>query len=229
MISCQERKNNRTCKVKVLGSNDMITFLQSSVEPVCTPDPSLIPERISDIDNEVLQDSLSHEDMKKILDNTDTTYTEDKKLVLYWHTRLRHKHQKYIRRLAKRGIIPKRLEKVNIMPMCATCKLANASKINWKSSFSKKGIRTPTDNKPGAGTSCDHLISHEPDLIPQVTRRLTHKRYCDPAIFTDHFSDLIYPHLIQSTSMEETMEGNMLMRGSLTTMELKSDITEVIT
>ena len=86
--------------------------------------------------------------------------------------RLRHKPQKYIRRLAKRGIIPKRLEKVDRMPMCAACKLADASKRNWKSGSSKKGIRTPTDDKPGAGTSCDHLISHEPGLMPQVTGRL---------------------------------------------------------
>ena len=42
--------------------------------------------------------------------------------------------------------------------------------------------------------------------MPQVTRRLTHKRYCGAAIFTDHFSDLIYPHLIHFTNMEETME-----------------------
>ena len=149
MISCQEKNNERTCKVKVLGSNDMITLPQISVEPVCAPDPSSIPESISDIDTEALQDLLSNEDMKKIWDNTDTTYTEDEKLCLYWHMRLRHKPQIYIRRLAKRGIIPKRLKKVDRIPMCAVCKLAEASKRNWKSSSSKKGIRTPTDDKPG--------------------------------------------------------------------------------
>ena len=93
------------------------------------------------------------------------------------------------------------------MPMCAACKLADASKRNWKSSFTKKGIINKTDNQPGAGTSCDHLISHGPGLMPQVTGRSTHKRYCGAAIFTYHFSDLIYPHLITSTNMEETMEG----------------------
>ena len=60
IISCHEKNNKRTCKVKVLRSNDMITLPQSSVEPVCAPDPSSIPEIISDIDTEALQDSLSH-------------------------------------------------------------------------------------------------------------------------------------------------------------------------
>ena len=95
ILSCQEKNNTRTCKVKVLGSNNTITLPQSSVELVCAPDPSSIPESISDIDNKALQDSLSHEDMKKIWDNTDTTYSEDEKLFLYWHMRLRHKPQKH--------------------------------------------------------------------------------------------------------------------------------------
>ena len=69
------------------------------------------------------------------------------------------------------------------------------------------GIREKTDDEPNAGTSCDHLISREPGLMAQVTGRLTHKRYYGAAVFTDHFSDLIYPHLITSTSMEETMNG----------------------
>ena len=43
--------------------------------------------------------------------------------------------------------------------------------------------------------------------MPPVTGRLTYKRYCGAAIFTDHFSDLICPHLVHSTNMEEAMEG----------------------
>ena len=73
MIICQEKNNTRTRKIKVLGSNDTITLPQSSVELVCAPDPSSISESISDINNEELQDSLSHEDMQMIWDNTDNT------------------------------------------------------------------------------------------------------------------------------------------------------------
>ena len=72
------------------------------------------------------------------------------------------------------------------------------------------GIRAPIDDKPGVGTSCDHLISHDPGLMPQVTGRLTHNKYCGAAVFIDHFSNAIYPHLMTSTSMKETMNGNFL-------------------
>ena len=72
-----------TCKVKILGSQDVITLPLSSVEPVCAPDPSAMPEDISDIDVEVLPDTLSQENLKDIWHNVDTTYTEDDKLFLY--------------------------------------------------------------------------------------------------------------------------------------------------
>ena len=53
-----------TCKVKILGTQDVITLPLSSVEPVCAPDPSAIPEDISDIDVDVLQDVLSQKTSK---------------------------------------------------------------------------------------------------------------------------------------------------------------------
>ena len=71
------------------------------------------------------------------------------------------------------------------------------------------GIRNGRDAKPGFGTSCDHLISHEPGLMPQVAGRLTHGKYCGAAVFTDHFSELIFFHLMTLTTMEETMNGKI--------------------
>ena len=116
---------------------------------------------------------------------------------------------KYIKRLAKRGMIPRRLANVKRMPMFAACKLADATKKNWKIDFKKTCIRYG-DDKPGLGTSCDHLISHEPRLMSQVTGRLSHVKYCGVAVFTNHFSNVIFPHLITSTSMEETMNEKIV-------------------
>ena len=45
--------------------------------------------------------------------------------------------------------------------------------------------------------------------MPQVCGRLTHMKYCGVAVFTDHFSNVSFPHLITSTSMEETMNGKL--------------------
>ena len=73
---------------------------QSSVGPVCAPDPSTIPEDISDIDTEALQDKMSHTDHKIIWNKLDTTYTDDERLFLYWHQRTRHSPQKYVKVVA---------------------------------------------------------------------------------------------------------------------------------
>ena len=54
MISNDIKNNIDICKVKVLGPNDILTLPQSSVEPVCAPDPSSIPKDISDLDTEIL-------------------------------------------------------------------------------------------------------------------------------------------------------------------------------
>ena len=132
MISNEIYNNVNVCKVKTLRSNDIINLPRSLVEPVCAPDPSSVPESFSDIDTDKLQETLSKEDLNKIWNNTDSTYSEDEKLFLYWHQRLRHVPQKYIRRLAKRGMIPHRLEHIKRTPMCTACKLSNASKRSWK-------------------------------------------------------------------------------------------------
>ena len=114
---------------------------------------------------------------------------------------------KYTRRLAKIGMIPTGLEQVDWTQIYAVCKLTDDSKGNWKGSSSNKGIRISIDDETGVGVSPDHLVSHKPSLMSQVTGRLTHKRYCGAAVFADHFSDLVCSHLITSTSMEEIMNG----------------------
>ena len=43
MISNGHKNGISTCKVKILGTQDVLTLPQSSVEPVCAPDPSNIP------------------------------------------------------------------------------------------------------------------------------------------------------------------------------------------
>ena len=58
------QNNIKTCKLKVLWSNDVITLPQSSVEPVYVPDPFSIPENISDMDTYILQEILSHDNLK---------------------------------------------------------------------------------------------------------------------------------------------------------------------
>ena len=102
MISNESKNRMNTCKVKILGTQDVITLPLSSVEPVCAPDPSVMPEDISDFEVDVLQDIVSQEDLKAIWDKVDTTYTDDTMLFFYWHRRTRHFPMKYVKRLAPR-------------------------------------------------------------------------------------------------------------------------------
>ena len=83
MISNEHKNGISTCKVKILGIQDVITLPKSSVEPVCAPDPSNIPGDVSNIDVDLLQTKLSQEDLKDIWNKVDTTYSEDEKLFLY--------------------------------------------------------------------------------------------------------------------------------------------------
>ena len=46
--------------------------------------------------------------------------------------------------------------------------------------------------------------------MPQVTGRLAHGKYCGAAVFlTDYFPGVIFPRMITSTNMEETINGKL--------------------
>ena len=49
------------------------------------------------------------------------------------------------------------------------------------------------------------MISHEPVMMPQVTRRLIYQRYAGVVVFTDNYSDFTYTHLIKGATIEATV------------------------
>eukprot|EP00957_Ditylum_brightwellii_P141784 10802997-Ditylum_brightwellii.AAC.1 len=74
-----------------------------------------------------------------------------------------------------------------------------------KGANSKGRICRETDDALGAGTSTDQLVSSQPGLVLQISRKLTNRRIVGATIFVDHFSDFIYVHLMTSLSREETL------------------------
>lgn len=133
-----------------------------------------------------------------------SSFSDDERLFFYWYKRLRHDSKKHTRRLANRGCLSKQLEFVTRMSICASCAFADASKQQWRGKAEPRKIRKGTD-KRGRKTSCDYPISHESGLIAQVTGRLTYQKYAGAIVFTDHFSDFTYTHLIRGTSVEEKL------------------------
>ena len=63
---------------------------------------------------------------------------------------------------------------------------------------------------PGDGTSTDHLVSRQPELMPQSTGILTHEHFWSAVIFADHATDFIYGHLIRNITSQETLDATRI-------------------
>eukprot|EP00957_Ditylum_brightwellii_P169921 12933887-Ditylum_brightwellii.AAC.1 len=78
-------------------------------------------------------------------------------------------------RLAERGVIPKAINHVKEASPCAACFFAKAQWCAWRKNWKKMSIRKTCHDALRKGTSVDHMISHWPGLIPQVTDILASK------------------------------------------------------
>ncbi|MDA3833359.1 MAG: reverse transcriptase domain-containing protein [Spirochaetales bacterium] len=131
----------------------------------------------------------------------------DEDLFLSWHLKLGHAPYRYIRWAAELGILPSKLKKVRDV-ICPACMYGKQKRRPWrtKGTTSQQGkIKKAT--RPGECVSVDQLISGVPGLVGQTTGRLTTSRYRVATIFVDHYSDLDYVHVQESTSAEDTIEG----------------------
>lgn len=132
--------------------------------------------------------------------------SSDDDLFLSWHIKLGHAPFQNVRWAATQGILPKRLANCTNV-VCPACLYGKQKRRPWR----YKGKPTPNPIKratcPGQFVSCDQLISGTPGLMGQSSGNLTRRRYYVATIFVDHFSDLDYVHLQESTSALETIEA----------------------
>eukprot|EP00957_Ditylum_brightwellii_P066854 5073625-Ditylum_brightwellii.AAC.1 len=130
---------------------------------------------------------LSKEDLSQLWYKDQVTLTKDHKLYLYCHKRMQHPVHVSMIRLAEQGTIPPALKHIKKAPPCAACIFAMAQKQAWRNKGGRKSsIRKKHHNTHRKGTSADHMISHQPSLIPQVTGTLTHERYWSATTMVDH-------------------------------------------
>ncbi len=61
------------------------------------------------------------------------------------------------------------------------------------------------DDHSGARASMDHLFSVQPDLIPQISGKLTCMRVNGTTTIVDHYSNHIYVFLMCDLTLEETI------------------------
>eukprot|EP00957_Ditylum_brightwellii_P163264 12431290-Ditylum_brightwellii.AAC.1 len=51
------------------------------------------------------------------------------------------------------------------------------------------------------------MISGQPGLVPQISGCLINRRIQGATIYSDHYSDFIYVHLMESMSGKETLQS----------------------
>ena len=186
-------------------------------------DPSYEPEVVDETADEVSvvtsDDKASHSDeisetvevpnneLETIVKAMDMGMSKEQKELLRIHINLKHIPFAYLKRLVKRGVIPKHLEKVD-PPLCPSCLLGKQHRRPWRTKGKqKRAIRKPTDNFPGAMTSTDQMISPYGGLIPQVKGRLMKAKFYAAQIKVDHYSDYTYLHLMKDTTAESTLDA----------------------
>ena len=131
--------------------------------------------------------------------------TRDEALFLSWHVKLGHAPFRNIRWAAKLGILPPKLAKCENV-VCPACLYGKQKRRPWRTKGSQDS-KIKKASYPGECVSVDQLVSGTPGLVGQITGRLTKSRYQVATIFVDHYSDLDYVHVQESTSAEDTIEA----------------------
>ena len=138
----------------------------------------------------------------------DTPLTHrDEALFLMWHTKLGHTPFRNLRWAAKIGLLPRKLQHCQDI-VCPACLYGKQKKRPWRykgKEYLQHHIKKCT--RPGECVSVDQLISSTPGLVGQTTGKLTTIRYKVATIFVDHYSDLDYVHVQESTSANNTVEA----------------------
>ena len=147
----------------------------------------------------------------------------------HWHKRLQHPTNWTMKRLAKRKLTPFSLALVNKPPLCEACIFAKAQKRAWRSKGSiVHSIRSPQQTLPGDGTSCDHITSKQPSLMPQVTGSLTHRRCQGVTIFLDHATTFVHASPFEGATCEEIVFGKVEHERTLKNLDILSKVTELM-
>ncbi len=143
---------------------------------------------------------------------------------LRWHERLGHPSVKDFNAMIDSGKLPTKFRKVlKDPPVCISCLFGKMQRRKWRTSKDNYNpIRRESENYPGARTSVDQLISAQPGLVPRMEGGHTRARIWAATVFKDHFSGLIYTHLMTSPSLEETIAAKQAYEKFANPTKIKS-------
>jgi hypothetical protein len=113
---------------------------------------------------------------------------------------------KRIQLMALRGQLPRRLATCRVL-LCQSCLYGKAIRRRWRDKpKAKQDAKMVTITRPGQCVSVDQLESTTLRFFGKLKGRLTTAKYRAVTIFVDHYSDLSYVYLQQTTSAKETLE-----------------------
>ena len=143
---------------------------------------------------------------------------------LKWHERLGHPSVQDFEKLIKIGLLPTKFRAVlKKPPLCISCVFGKMQKRKWRTSKDDfRPIRKDSESFPGARVSTDQIISAQPGLLPRMEGGHTRARIWAATVFKDHFSDIIYTHLMTSPSLEETIEAKQAFEKFADPIDIKS-------
>ena len=124
------------------------------------------PETLSEPLVSEISNQISHKASLGI-PTQNKTLSGDQRKLLSLHYRLGHMSFQSLKKIAKLGLIPHQLSKVNPVPLCPLFIFATAKKHAWQTKAAPHTIRKPIDACPGDCVSVDQIVSGQSDMIPQ--------------------------------------------------------------
>ena len=141
------------------------------------------------------------EEEDRQLDNTSAE-------LLRLHQKFVHISFRRIQRMAKRGILPRKLANCPI-PVCTACMFGKATRRKWRHKDSDKDAPKFIPTKPGQVVSVDQMMSPTPGLMAQMVGKPTKARYNCATVYVDQATGCGFIHLQKSTDGEETVKSKV--------------------
>ena len=142
-----------------------------------------------------------------IPDDKDSTTICAQDELIQLHYRLNHLFFKRMFKMAKQGLLPKKILKANV-PICPACQYGKMHRKPWRMK-GKPSNPSRVATEPGQIVSVDQLESPTPGFIAQLKGTLTKQCYKYATVFVDQYSRLSYVHLQRTITSDETVQAKI--------------------
>ena len=132
-----------------MGQYDILEAGEDLLTPIKRT--SQIPTNLEEVDKYSVRAKLTSDDISKLW-STEDLFGRNKKELLVWHHWMNYCSFKFLIRLSNRVIIPRKLNKIRIIPPCVAFLFVKSHKTPWstKGKLSGGSIRKALETRPRA-------------------------------------------------------------------------------